>query len=171
MNILQTERLTLLPQVQAHADEMYVVLVDPALYVHENAPPASVAWLRTRFARLETRRSPDGHERWLNWVLRAVDDALIGYVQGTIHADGSASIGYVLGSAHWGRGLASEAVAAMLAELASRYRVGEFHAVLKRDNGRSLRLLERQGFVPGGAAALAAHPVDADELLMTLTRP
>ena len=34
----------------------------------------------------------------------------------------------------------------MIAELAGRYRVHDLTAVLKRDNRRSLRLLERVGF-------------------------
>lgn len=156
--------------MSSHADEMFVVLCDPAIYAHENEPPASVEWLRARFARLEARRSPDGRQRWLNWVLRKADGATIGYVQATVLADRAAYVAYVLGSAYWGRGLASEATAAVLDELAASYRVSEFLAVLKRDNRRSLRLLERHGFVPASVDALVAHPIDADELLMTLRR-
>ena len=173
MNTLHTPRLTLLPQCAAHADAMFVVLADPAIYEYENEPPASVECLRARFARLESWQSADGHERWLNWVLRSVDDAddtLIGYMQATVLADGAAYVAYVLGSARWGRGLASEATAAVLDELAARYGVSEFLAVLKRANRRSLRLLERHGFVPASTAALAAHPIEADEWLMTLRR-
>ena len=70
--------------------------------------------LRERFAKLETRRSGDGREQWLNWVLRRRSGELIGYVQATVRGDGQAFIAYVLGSAHWGQGLASEAVAAVL---------------------------------------------------------
>ena len=173
MNTLHTARLTLLPQCAAHADAMFALLGDPLIYEHEDEPPASVDALRTRFAWLESRRSADGREHWLNWVVRpvgAADDMLIGYMQATVRADGAALIAYVFGSAHWGRGLASEATAAVLDELAAHYRVSEFLAVLKRANRRSLRLLERHGFVPAPAAALAAHPIDADELLMTLRR-
>jgi RimJ/RimL family protein N-acetyltransferase len=170
MNTLHTPRLTLLPQCAAHADAMFVVLGDPAIYAYENEAPASVEWLRARFARLESRRSADGREHWLNWVVCPVDDgAPIGYVQATVRADGCAYIAYVFGSAHWGRGLAGEATAAVLDELAAHYPVSDFLAVLKRANGRSLRLLERLGFAPAAAAVLAANPVKPDELLMTLT--
>lgn len=171
MRTLETPRLTLEPQTTAHAEAMFAVLADPAIYAHENEPPVSVDSLRARFARLEARQSPDGRQQWLNWVLRRIDDgALIGFVQATVLADGAAYIAYVIGSAHWGRGLASEAVTAMREELAAHYRVVDCLAVLKRENRRSMRLLERQGFVPGSTAALAAHPVDADEVLMTLSR-
>ena len=39
---LETPRLVLEPQVAAHADEMFIVLSDPAIYEFENAPPGSV---------------------------------------------------------------------------------------------------------------------------------
>jgi RimJ/RimL family protein N-acetyltransferase len=145
---------------------MFVVLSDPAIYEYENEPPASVEWLRARFKRLESRRSPDGGEQWLNWVLRDRSGALIGYVQATLPPGQRAGIAYVLASASWGRGLASEAVDCMIAELAGPYGVRHLSAVLKRDNGRSLRLLERLGFAPAPPALQAGHGIDADELLM-----
>ena len=166
MNIIQTARLTLEPQTAAHADEMFAVLGDPAIYAYENEAPASVEWLRARFARLESRRSADGTEHWLNWVIRADAGPLIGYVQATVHADRSAAIAYVLASAHWGRGLASEATAAMIEALVEHCDVGQLIAVLKRANQRSLRLLERLGFAPATPALHTAHPIEADELLM-----
>lgn len=158
--------LRLEPQTAAHAAEMFVVLGDPAIHEFENAPPASLEWLRERFTRLESRRSADGREQWLNWVVRLPTGVLAGYVQATVHADGSAAIAYELASAHWGQGVARRATQAMLGELVERYRVRQLRAVLKRRNLRSLHLLERLGFVPAPAQVLAAHPVDADERLM-----
>ncbi len=114
MRGLETPRLLLEPQTAAHAEAMFEVLGDPAIYRFENAPPASLESLRERFAKLETRRSGDGREQWLNWVLRRRGGDLIGYVQATVRGDGQAFVAYVLGSAHWGQGLASEAVAAVL---------------------------------------------------------
>ena len=82
-----------------HADEMFAVLSDPAIYEYENQPPASVEWLRARFEKLESRRSADGTEQWLNWVVRRADAGLIGYVQATVRAEGTAAIAYELSSA------------------------------------------------------------------------
>ena len=48
MTPIRTSRLMLEPQVVAHADEMFVVLSDPAIYEHENEPPASLEWLLER---------------------------------------------------------------------------------------------------------------------------
>jgi len=166
MRVIETGGLTLEPQTATHADEMFAVLSDPAIYEHENAPPPSLEWLRTRFTKLETRVSPDGREQWLNWVIRLSDAALIGYVQATVHPDGRAAIAYELSSAHWGRGLAHQAVEAMMRELAERHGVRRFTAVLKRGNLRSLRLLERLGFSLASPDRHAVLRVEPDELLM-----
>ena len=154
------------PQTAAHAEALFAVLSDPAIYAHENAPPPSLDWLRERFVRLESRRSADGSEQWLNWVVRLPTSEFIGYVQATIHPDGRAAIAYVLSSVYWGRGLARRAVEAMIAELASRYRVHTLTAVFKCENRRSLRLLERLGFSPASDEMQARCAVEPDERLM-----
>lgn len=155
---------TLEPQVAAHAEAMFEVLSDPAIYAHENEPPASLEWLRARFTRLETRRSGDGTEQWLNWVIRLPDGRLAGYVQATVAGDGDALVAYVLGSAHWGRGLARSAVRVMVAELAARHGATGLTAVLKRTNARSRRLLESLGFAEVPEAE--ARGLDPDERMM-----
>jgi RimJ/RimL family protein N-acetyltransferase len=166
MDRIATARLTLEPQVAAHADEMFAVLSDPAIYAYENEPPPSVEWLRERFARLESRQSPAGGERWLNWVIRLPSSGLIGFVQATVFAEGRAAIAYVLGSRHWGKGYASEAVQAMSRELAARHRVHTLSAVLKRRNAPSIRLLERLGFTIASQEMHAHCGAEADELVM-----
>ena len=171
MRTIHTELLTLEPQVAAHAEEMFAVLSDPAIYIYENAPPASVAWLRTRFEKLESRRSGDGSEQWLNWVIRIPGSGLIGYVQATVHADRSAGIAYELSSAHWGCGLGAHAARTMIGELCATYGVEQLFAVAKAANFRSIRMLKRLGFEPAGAEHLAAHDVEPDEVLMSLHRP
>jgi N-acetyl-alpha-D-muramate 1-phosphate uridylyltransferase len=166
MRVLETPRLRLEPQTAAHAEAMFAVLCDPALYAYENAAPVSVQALRARFTKLETRRSGDGSEQWLNWVLRPPGGAPIGYVQATVQADGSALVAYVLASAAWGRGLASEAVEAMLGELAAQYGVRSLWAVFKRPNLRSRRLLERLQFHAASTEDAQRLGVEADEDLL-----
>jgi len=146
MRRLTAEGLALEPQVAGHADEMFSVLSDPAIYLYENTPPPSLAWLRERFRKLESRRSADDREQWLNWVVRLPSAEAIGYVQATIRGD-QAGIAYVLGSRYWGRGHARQAVEAMLGELADQYEVRVATAVLKTRNVRSRRLLDRLGFI------------------------
>lgn len=165
------ERLTLEPQRAQHAEAMFEVLIDPALYEYENAPPASLDALRARYRQLESRVSPNGAELWLNWVVRLADGTTIGYVQATLRPQGRAAIAYELGSAWWGRGLAGEAVRAMVDELARHYQVRHLFAVHKQQNLRSHRLLLRLGFTPCSAEEHAQRGVDADELLMQKQLP
>jgi [ribosomal protein S5]-alanine N-acetyltransferase len=172
MNTLHTPRLLLEPQTAAHAPEMYTLLCDPAIYQHENAPPPSEPWLAQRYARLESRRSPDGREQWLNWVVRQrSDDRLIGYVQATAQADGMALVAYEFASAHWGQGLAGEAVRAMLVDLAAEARVTRALAQLKRSNTRSMALLRRLGFVAAAPDDPGRVALPPDEQLMTRPLP
>src|SRR5215813_4152156 len=166
MRSIRSGGLSLEPQIAAHAEEMFVVLSDPAIYEYENKPPQSVEWLRERFARLEARTSPDRREQWLNWVIRLPTSELAGYVQATVHPGGRAAIAYELSSRYWGRGLALQAVQAMMTELIERYHVRSMTAVLKRENLRSLRLLERLGFTLASGESNAARELEQDELLM-----
>ena len=166
MHTINTSVLTLEPQVAEHADEMFRVLSDPAIYEFENEPPPSAEWLRERFTRLESRHSGDGREQWLNWVIRLPTSELIGYVQASVQPGGRASIGYELSSKYWGRGLASHAVRAMISELVKHYHVRTVSAVLKGANHRSLRLLVRLGFRRAETESGARSAVEPDELLM-----
>ena len=166
MRQLTTPRLRLEPQLASHAAAMFEVLSDPAIYAHENAPPASPEWLQERYRKLEMRQSADGSEQWLNWILRALDGSLLGCVQATVEADGQAFVAYELASAHWGQGLAAEAVAAMVEELHERYRVHTLLAVFKRSNLRSRRLLERLGFGVAPADDPRRATLEGDEDLM-----
>ena len=143
MRAVSPAHVVLEPQTVAHAEEMFQVLSDPAIYEYENAAPASLEWLRERYRKLETRRSANGTQHWLNWVIRIPSRELIGYVQATVHPDGRAAIAYELASRFWGRGLAFAAVQAMIPVLAEDYGVRRLSAVFKRSNHRSQRLLER----------------------------
>jgi RimJ/RimL family protein N-acetyltransferase len=166
MRTLHAGELVLEPQAAAHAPAMFAVLSDPALYEFENEPPESEAWLAERFRRLESRRSPDGRELWLNWVVRMPAGEPAGYVQATVRPGEIAQVAYVFGSRHWGRGHATASVRAMLAEVRREHGVAEFFATLKRANERSRRLLERLGFAPVDGAPAHRLAPGPGEMLM-----
>jgi RimJ/RimL family protein N-acetyltransferase len=169
MQAIDADGLSLEPQRAAHAAEMFLVLSDPALYEYENEAPASVQELHARFAALESRQSPNGRELWLNWVVRAGGEGLIGYVQATLDEGRHATIAYEFGSRWWGRGLARRAAEAMLGELSARHGVRHCSAVLKQENLRSFHLLRRLRFVLATPAQHAARGVERDEWLMQRT--
>jgi len=169
MRTLETPRLVLEPQVAAHADEMFVVLGDPAIYEFENTAPASVEALRERYRTLESRRSPDGTQLWLNWTVRLKAEHLaIGYVQATVLADATALIAYEFNSAWWGRGLAHEAVSASMQELKRGQGVQRLGAVFKSRNERSRRLLVRLGMQPARPGQFPSALAAADESAMAI---
>jgi ribosomal-protein-alanine N-acetyltransferase len=165
MRELRAGRLVLEPQVAAHAAEMFAVLGDPAIYEFEGAPPKSRNWLARRFAGLESRRSSDGKERWLNWVVRLPNGELAGYVQATIGASGVAHVAYVLASRYWRRGIGKAAVGAMLEELAAAYGVTAYAATLKVGNHRSRALLRSLGFHGWPAQVRPVPEHEADEIV------
>lgn len=130
------------------------MLADRDLYRFiDAAPPADEAALRERLGRLESRRSPDGTQHWLNWVVRTTEGQVAGYVQATVSAAGEAEIGYVIGRDFWRHGIGSAAVAIMLDELASAQGVTLAIATLDRRNAASLALLRKLGFRYAGEAA------------------
>lgn len=163
MRTLTTPLCTLEPQHAGHAPELFEVLGDPAIYEYEGQPPPSLERLTAGLQRKQSRRSPDGSEHWLNWVVRRPDGALAGYVQATVLPGGEALVGYELASRHWRQGLGSAAVAAMLAEVTATCGVHRFVALLKRANLRSRGLLHKLGFTPMPAELAAAHDAPADE--------
>src|SRR5260221_9922733 len=100
---------------------MFAVLPDAGIDEDETQPPASTEWLRERYGRLESRRSNDGQQQWLNWVVRLRGAEPVGYVQATVFPSGVALIADVLAGRYWGRGLAREACEAIPAELPGCY--------------------------------------------------
>jgi RimJ/RimL family protein N-acetyltransferase len=168
---LRTGRLRLEPLVAAHADAMYALLKDPALYRHmDGDPPPSAEHLRGIYGKLESRSSPDGSQGWFNWVVSTLDGPPVGYVQATVAGE-LAWIAYVVGSAHQGRGYAREATAAMIDHLGAEHGVRRFLAVAEADNRPSLSLLHALGFRGAGDAESRAHDLSPTERLFVRGDP
>lgn len=113
-NAISTLRLTLDPMMASHAKLLFPILSDRRLYRFTgDEPPESEASLESRYRYLEARKSADGSQLWLNWLvsLRA-SDTPIGYVQATV-SELQADIAWVIGSDWQGNGYASEAALAM----------------------------------------------------------
>jgi RimJ/RimL family protein N-acetyltransferase len=72
-------------------------------------------------------------------------DALLGAI-GIEHGTDDRELGYWLGPDHWGRGLMSEAVAAIVAHGFETLGVHRLHATTDPDNAASQRVLVKAGF-------------------------
>jgi RimJ/RimL family protein N-acetyltransferase len=119
--LLAGHRLDLEPVQVDHAEEMGPLLDDVRLHTFTGGRPATVPELRERYRRQAARRSPDGSQRWLNWVARRREDGqAVGTVQATVtqHEHGlTAEVAWVVASTHQGHGYAREAAGTMVAWL------------------------------------------------------
>lgn len=173
--VLETERLRLEPLSESHAAALFPLLSDPRMYAFiPQDPPEDLEALASRYRFLESRRSPEGDEEWLNWAVRskAADGTCLGTVQATIRSDRRAQIAYEIGVPYWRRGYATEACARLIRELFDEG-VVEIWAELDTRNVASIRLLERLGFIRGGLRRNADHfkGSDSDEWTYALSRP
>ena len=142
-------RIRLEPLMESHAPSLFPLLRDESLWEFtDEAPPESLLALRARYRRLESRRSADGTQLWLNWAIALSDGSVIGLLQATVPADrASVAIAYVLGKPYWSQGFAYEAVSAMMASIEESLGVVEFLATVDCRNVASGRLLGRLGFI------------------------
>jgi RimJ/RimL family protein N-acetyltransferase len=112
---ITTERLTLDPLRVEDADEMVTVLDDERLHEFTGGRPATLAELRTHYARL-LAGSPKPDEVWLNWIVRRRSDLQpVGTVQATLRDGGkTALVAWVIGVEWQKQGFASEAARALV---------------------------------------------------------
>ncbi len=126
---LVTARLRLDPLRVEDAEDMAVVLADPALYTFIGGEPPSVQRLRDRFGRMIAGPGPDdAGEVWHNWTVRLRtasgdepgDGPAVGTVQATVTpAAATSDVAWVVGTGHQRLGLATEAATAMAGWLLS----------------------------------------------------
>ena len=129
-----------------HVDGMFAGLSDPSAYAFmPEDPPADVEALRRRYGTRAIGHSPDGAERWLNWVIRlSSDGACLGYTQATITGPG-ALIAYHVFPAFWRLGIGRRAMSITLNRLFAAD-VERATALVDTRNVASLALLRRLGF-------------------------
>jgi RimJ/RimL family protein N-acetyltransferase len=168
MDTLRAGDLLLEPLCVAHAEAMFAVLGDAALYRYlDHPPPPSLEHLRTVYACLEARQSPDGREAWLNWAVRRTGEPPFGFVQATV-TERKAWVAYLLSRDQWGRGHATQAMQAVIEHLAASFGVTLCRATVEAQNVRSIRLLERLGFRPASPQEAGAHELSPTERLFVL---
>ncbi|HEU4785490.1 MAG TPA: GNAT family N-acetyltransferase [Ktedonobacterales bacterium] len=145
---LETPRMLLEPIVVGHAAALFESLQAPKLYTYiPQEAPASLEALTARFEALSGRRSPDGHEDWLNWALRQRDTgAYVGTVQATVREDHPALLAYMIFVPFWRQGYAREGCARVLAHLFEEYHVSRAAAEIDTRNVASMQLVEALGF-------------------------
>ena len=148
--------LRLDPLAVDDAAEMTNVLADPELYRVIGGSPPTEEELRERYQRQVVGRSADGHEEWLNWVVR-VDGVAVGYVQASVHDGRRAVVAWVIGTPWQGKGIATAAANRMLGLLVDRG-VRTIDAYVAPGHLSSERVAARLGF-----AATGEHDDDGEQ--------
>jgi [ribosomal protein S5]-alanine N-acetyltransferase len=149
MTILRTPRLVLRRAQPDDLGDLHRLLSDADMMRYWSTPPHENL--------AET-------ERWLDEMMASPaetsDDFVIelnGTVVGKIGAYRLPEFGYGLHPSAWGRGLASEAMAAFLVHIFARPDVDHLTADVDPRNAASIRLLERHGFRESGRASRTWH--------------
>ena len=142
--ILTTARLTMRRQELADAPALFAILSDAE---------AMRFWNRSRITRLAVvedlmREQRAAMESGLcrYWTL-VRDGEVIGSVDLSLIAEGSAELGFLLRSDCWGQGLASEAVGAVVAHGFGPMGLTHVAAATQTGNRAAARVLEKNGFV------------------------
>jgi len=169
MQSISSPDFQLEPLVVGHAEALFPVLSEAALYDHlDFDPPSTLEHLQGVFQRREARVSPDGTQQWLNWAIRLPSGELAGYVQATIFLPGSTWVAYMLSTKYWGKGIGRSATAAMIEHLSSSYSCQTFLATVERLNSRSVALLRALSFSQACTTERAKHELTSTEDLYVL---
>ena len=151
---IHTARLLLEKLSSGHAEEAAATFDDMELHEFTGGRPSTSAELRERYSRLEVASSPDGTQRWLNWMMRDVESGqLVGTVQatieGTAYIDAHATIAWVVGLPFQRRGFAIEGARSMVARLEADGVVG-VSAYIHPDHVASAAIARALGLTPTG---------------------
>jgi [ribosomal protein S5]-alanine N-acetyltransferase len=167
------ERLHLQPLTAAHARHLYGGLCDLRLYKFmDDAPPESAATLESRYAKLESRISPDRKQRWLNWAAYdARQRDFVGRFEATVLESAVAHLAYVIFPKYWRRGYGREGVSLMLDHLMSFAWLKSARVEINPLNIASRKLAESLNFTLRlDATERLTEPLDVADVVYDFTR-
>jgi len=170
---LITERLMLRPVRQSDTDALFIRRGDPRVaelqdwempYTRERAD-ATIA------ACMETDEPPEVGW-WMLTITDLDDEVIFGDIVFNFGNGGrTAEVGYNLGPDHWGKGIATAALATLVDWIFDVRGISRLEARLHPDNHRSARVLENAGFVFEGHLQNACWvgEENSDDLVYGLT--
>lgn len=145
--MLDSARLRLRPLADSDVDEVFATFGDPEVMRYWSFPAFRERTQAEQF--MATIRHDFAARTSVLWgIARREDDVLLGTCR-LFHFESEhrrAEIGFALRRGDWGRGLASEAVAAVLDFAFGPLSLIRVEADVDPRNERSIRLLERLGF-------------------------
>lgn len=166
MRVVSTERLRLVPVTPANAGVLWSVLQAPHLREYQDLPDLSLDQFVAAVSERPSALSPGASGRFEWLVYNLGGDEAIGWISLRIaeRTRSTGEIGYSMVRDHRGRGLASEAVAALIEEGFRSAGLQRIRAYCVPGNLSSRGVLrnnrfEDDGVLPHGAT-LAGQPVD-----------
>lgn len=152
-----------------------------ALVLHANNRHVSVH-LRDRFPFPYER---EHGRKFLDWIVQQpsptvwaleVDGVAVGGIGIELHSDVervSAEIGYWLSESVWGRGIMTEALQAVTAQVFGKFDLTRIYALPFADNRASVRVLEKAGYLVEGHLRQSAikDGIVRDQLLYAAYKP
>jgi RimJ/RimL family protein N-acetyltransferase len=163
MERIVTARLVLRRAREEDLEAMHAVLSHPVATRYWSTPP---------------HRDLDETHEWLGNMIEPHplrEDFVVEYQGRVIGKAGCyrlPDIGYILHPDCWGRGLASEALSAVIAHVFERHPIPAITADIDPRNAASIRLLTKHGFVETGRASRTWHIADewCDSIYYALPR-
>ncbi len=166
MRTIRTRRLRLVPVTPANAGLLWKVLQQPDLRVYQDLPAVGAATFVDMVGRRPKRlhASASGRFEWMIYIAQTRKP--VGWVSLRIaeREPTAGELGYSLLRDYRGRGIATEAVSALVNEAFEQARLRRVNAYCVPQNEASRRVLERVGFecegsIPHGAT-VSGSPVD-----------
>ena len=147
LTILDTPRVRLRPLGNADTPALFTIYKDPESMRYWSHP--AMTDIAEAEALLKDIASPAGPQTLFEWgIARREDDLVIGTC--TLHRidrqHRRAELGYILRRDLWGRGLASEALTALLNHAFGALGLHRLEADIDPRNAASIRSVERLGF-------------------------
>lgn len=162
---LVTERLRLRRARPGDLDDLHAVFSHPAAMRYWSRPP-----------HVEVQQTRDFLENMIGAPADESDDFVVEYQGRAIGKAGCwrlPKVGYILHPDHWGQGLATEALGAVLGHVFANWPVEAIKADVDPRNEGSLRLLAKLGFVETHRAARTWLVGEewCDSVYLALARP
>jgi RimJ/RimL family protein N-acetyltransferase len=166
MRALSTERLRLVPVTSLNAETLWQLLQQPGLRDYQDLPDADLVQFKRMVATRPPKLEPGSWGRF-EWLLYLEGvDVPVGWASLRVgeRVTASAEIGYSVAQPYRGRGIATEAVAALVAETFARLHLRKLRAYCVPENVPSRAVLANVGFEEDGVlprgATVGGEPVD-----------
>ncbi len=166
MRTIVTERMRLVPVTPENSEALWGVLQQPDLREYQDLPEVD----RTQFRRMVAARPRNlvpGSWGRFEWLLHLTEtDEPIGWASLRIaeRSTTTGEVGYSIVREQRGRGLASEALRAIVEEAFAKLQMRRVRAYCVPDNAASRRVLSSAGFEEDGVlphgATVHGRPVD-----------